>query len=71
MNLIDGDVATLKESLAISGISLRDYFAGQALIALISLDNEESRKTDVCAYIAYQYADAMLYMRDDTKEGAK
>jgi hypothetical protein len=42
------------------GMSLRDYFAGQALVGLASL-------TPPCmdnAYLAYKYADAMLEERE-------
>ena len=50
------------------GMTLRDYFAGQALIALVgsphlSPDNGKSRG-DTVARNAYLYADAMLAERE-------
>jgi hypothetical protein len=46
------------------GMSLRDYFAGQALIGLIASNDEGAgdRLDEVPAY-AYQIADAMLAAR--------
>ena len=44
------------------GMTLRDYFAGQALLALIRVDPDRShaRTSDD----AYRYADAMLKERE-------
>lgn len=42
------------------GMSLRDYFAGQALLKL--MDSETDAK--LCAIIAYNMADAMLKARN-------
>ena len=42
------------------GMSLRDYFAGQALIAVMSQINVDS--SDTAAALAYDIADAMLEM---------
>lgn len=54
------------------GMSLRDYFAGQALAGMVanSLTDEQVRatKSDPCAVVAswaYEYADAMLAARAD------
>jgi len=46
------------------GMSLRDYFAGQALagIASISADGFSLSEHDAASW-AYQYADAMLKVR--------
>ncbi len=46
-----------------SGMTLRDYFAGQALLALISSEND----TDMgkFARVSYGFADAMLEMRKE------
>lgn len=49
------------------GMSLRDHFAGQALLGLITHGNvEENWTEDEVARAAYNYADAMLLER--TKE---
>jgi hypothetical protein len=45
----------------ISGMSLRDYFAGQALIALI---NNNTLSVEMVAENAYVYADYMMKERD-------
>lgn len=48
------------------GMSLRDYFAGQALIAIANLYNSGNPKWDYAerARSAYAQADAMLAARD-------
>ena len=46
----------------ISGMSLRDYFAGQALIALINKNPTYS--AEITAENAYVYADYMMKERD-------
>lgn len=45
-----------------NGMSLRDYFAGQALIALINRNNIHD--LEMVAENAYVYADAMMAERD-------
>jgi hypothetical protein len=45
-----------------NGMSLRDYFAGQALIALIN--KNDIRSAEIIAENAYVYADAMMAERD-------
>jgi hypothetical protein len=45
-----------------NGMSLRDYFAGQALIALIN--KNDIRSVEMVAENAYVYADAMMTERD-------
>lgn len=45
-----------------SGMSLRDYFAGQALIALINRNNIHN--LEMVVENAYVYADAMMVERD-------
>ena len=52
-----------------SGMTLRDYFAGQALMALISKDNKDGEKcgkkaVPLLAQYSYEYADAMLKARN-------
>lgn len=44
------------------GMTLRDYFAGQALIGL--KNDDFRRKTKDYAKKAYEYADAMIEERD-------
>lgn len=51
-----------------SGISMRDYFAGQALVGLMSAHNSNGRWTvneviESAAKYSYQAADAMLAAR--------
>jgi len=47
------------------GMTLRDYFAAKALQAVIAHNGEESAENiDINAERAYQYADAMLAVRD-------
>ena len=45
------------------GMSLRDYFAAQALIALIGINDEDARNTAITSHAAYCYADEMLKRR--------
>ena len=47
------------------GMSLRDYFAGQALVGL--LHNCTTTQEDV--HTAYDYADAMIKARKENKDG--
>ena len=42
------------------GMTLRDWFAGQALAGLISVDGLDA---ETASWQAYQYADAMLRAR--------
>ena len=45
------------------GMTLRDYFAGQALVALLS--RSDFLRSNIIAENAYAYADAMLEERGD------
>jgi len=45
------------------GMSLRDYFAAQALAALIVREGKESFVVEEITITAYQYADSMLEVR--------
>lgn len=47
------------------GMTLRDYFASQALIALIEINDEDSRNTAITSHAAYCYADEMLKRRGE------
>ena len=49
------------------GMTLRDYFAGQALVAIIGLESGASLNGE-CSD-AYLYADAMLAERDKEEKG--
>jgi hypothetical protein len=55
-----------------SGMTLRDYFAGQALVGMLAFDgysspvNSEKITSEIFADSAYEIADAMLAAR---KEG--
>ena len=57
---------------SVGGMTLRDYFAGQALVGM--LQNYTTQKFGVgeqtCARGAYEFADAMLAARE-RKEGDK
>ncbi len=49
-----------------NGMSLRDWFAGQALNAMTISNSglcDEDTTAEVCAALAYVYADAMLRTR--------
>ena len=46
------------------GMSLRDYFAGQALIGYLSSPGDSVVSYTECASIAYMQADAMLKARE-------
>ena len=52
------------------GISLRDWFAGQALAALIAHYEGQDGSMDGIPASAFQYADAMLAARDGGDDAA-
>lgn len=58
-----------------SGMSLHDYFAGQALAGLLAggfadtVPHDDVGGGDQAAGFAYQYADAMLAERNKAREG--
>lgn len=47
-----------------TGMSLRDYFAGQIIAGRMNKGFATSVDADVCARVAYQIADAMLAERE-------
>lgn len=51
-----------------TGMTIRDYFAGQALAGLLA-DSNVTGRTDLVAQIAYSIADAMLAERARNKGG--
>lgn len=53
----------LKEPLA-KGMTLRDYFAGQALAGICALDALKHHPADQLAREAYEIADAMMEKRE-------
>lgn len=57
--LIQDSVTGKIDMVGHRGISIRDYFAAQALTALV----HSEASTDRIAQLAYQYADAMLAER--------
>lgn len=64
------DPETCKRFVPMRGLSLRDWFAGQALAGLLAESRWES---DDVATVAYQIADAMIVERKcdaDSKGGA-
>lgn len=50
-----------------SGMTLRDWFAGQALSGMLAqpLDSDCAFSTKLCAKSAFEYADAMLAARNN------
>lgn len=48
------------------GMTLRDYFAGQAIIATIALDKDHEQSPEGLAFDAYEIADAMMEQRKVT-----
>ena len=46
-----------------SGMSLRDWFAGQAMFGIISAEENEELTFDQLAHMSYLQADAMLAER--------
>ena len=51
------------QSEYIGGMSLRDYFAGQALTGLLAADTQERHDEEWMAVSAYSISDAMLAER--------
>ncbi|MEY9098853.1 hypothetical protein ABIA24_001762 [Sinorhizobium fredii] len=52
------------ENNAQGGMSLRDWFAGQALAGYLAADQLNHVGADLAAECAYRYADAMLAERE-------
>jgi hypothetical protein len=55
------------ESMTQRGMSLRDYFAGQALIGFINISPKTTETGDITKILtkaSYQLADAMLEQRE-------
>ena len=52
-----------------AGMTLRDWFAGQALIGILSINgtikHQPNKTPELCCPLAYEYADAMLKARED------
>lgn len=52
-----------------SGMSLRDWFAGQALAGLMANINISGCNPDDYAQLAYEYSDAMIAARKELPSG--
>jgi hypothetical protein len=50
-------------SMDVPGMSLRDFFAGQALMGMLAAGDIEAEVYEAAADYAYSYADAMLKER--------
>lgn len=56
-------------TLGQEGMTLRDYFAGQAMQALIQSNWDDCARINIrCANTAYSFADAMLKQRGVEEE---
>lgn len=55
------------ENWSTDGMSLRDWFAGQALVGLMA-NNDTSANPGAYARLAYEQADAMLAARSSLQE---
>lgn len=58
--------AKQRETITETGMTLRDYFAGEALIGMLTQAaamNRESPPCELASKVAYRYADAMLLER--------
>ena len=60
-------LAVTTDSVDYHGMSLRDWFAGQALAGILSNPNIENAFFKVDAGLAYEAADAMLAARSEAK----
>lgn len=54
--------------MASSGMSLRDWFAGQALAGLMVNYHDHPNNAEECAQLSFDAADAMLAAREKTKQ---
>lgn len=64
MNNISSPIQYFTKDHAVS-MSLRDYFAAQALpMAIKEMNDAESYGADDAASLAYQYADSMMRARE-------
>ena len=50
-----------------AGMTLRDYFAAQAMQSIITREGQDALVVEDIAFTAYQYADAMLKQREASK----
>jgi hypothetical protein len=65
--------ADMSELTAIPSITLRDYFAGQALAGMLAHPETELDSTNLVPYMVqvFELADAMLVARERTAKDAK
>jgi hypothetical protein len=50
------------------GMTLRDYFAGQALAGIMAAPSTTEATTDEIAYLSYKIADAIIVEREKTND---
>ena len=62
-----GNVGHNSDWVSDDGMSLRDWFAGQALAGILSNPNIENAYFKIDAGLAYDAADAMLAARSEAK----
>ena len=53
----------IKDDAMMPGMSLRDYFANNAMLGFIATDNDLMEHADNVAKFAYEMADAMMEAR--------
>jgi hypothetical protein len=62
-------MVTSSETLDYPGMTLRDWFAGQALAGILSAERQSKYHNDDLAKASYLVADAMLAERDNDNLG--
>jgi len=62
-----GDGVPFPDVHSVGGMALRDYFAGQAMTALLVDPDRVDQSRTECARLSYAMADAMLVARKGEK----
>lgn len=52
-------------------MTLRDWFAGQALNGFVTVAGHRGFSAEAAAYFSYEFADAMLKAREKDTQGSK